>query len=268
MANIHEALRVKSFYPVIETVHEAFEIALLDTTRKIRILLPCDYYLKNQRYPVLYLHDGQNLFDENAPYGNWAIDKKLEDMARAGNAGIIVVAIDHGDESRLKEYNPFPISRVGKGHGRRYARFLAESLKPHIDQYYRTLPDREYTGIGGSSMGGLISIWCGLRRPRIYSKFMIFSPSLWISPLIYYHAMTFFPPDDTSFYIYSGEKESKSMVPQVEKFARIIEKRRRRRANVNVTISLNPEREHNEWYWSNEFANAIEWLYTKSLLLR
>lgn len=95
-------------------------------------------------------------------------------------ADIIIVSIDHAEDERIAEFTPSYRTRLGVGDGKKYARFLADTLKPHVDQHFRTLPDRVHTGIGGSSMGGLITIYAGLMYPEVYGKLMVFSPSLWV----------------------------------------------------------------------------------------
>jgi predicted alpha/beta superfamily hydrolase len=137
----------KSYQPIIEIIEEDYEIPQLKRRRRISALLPHDYHQVEKKYPVLYLHDGQNLFDENSPYGNWAIDQSLGEMAASGFGDIIVVAVDHGGEDRINEYMPFNSSEYGKGQGKLYIRFLMESLKPYIDKKYRVLSDGAHTGI-------------------------------------------------------------------------------------------------------------------------
>ncbi|MEL6925076.1 MAG: alpha/beta hydrolase-fold protein, partial [Bacteroidota bacterium] len=123
--------------PKIEMLSEQFEIPQLVKTRRVTALLPHDYYESDQHYPVLYLQDGQNLFDDHAPYGSWEVNKKLAMMAERGMANIIVVAIDHAEEDRIEEFTPSSNTRLGSGDGKKYARFLADTLKPHENVYQR-----------------------------------------------------------------------------------------------------------------------------------
>lgn len=184
-------LNYPPYFPQIKVISDEFEIPQLIKTRRIAALLPHDYYETDKKYPVLYLQDGQNLFDDYAPFGSWEVDKKLALMQRRGTGDVIVIAIDHAKEERIAEYNPGGNAKLGKGQGREYVRFLAETLKPYVDKHFRTKPDRLNTGIGGSSMGGLISIWAGFMYPEKFSKLMIFSPALWVNPNIHFHAMRF-----------------------------------------------------------------------------
>jgi len=246
--------------PQIEVLAEDFEIPQLIKTRRIAALLPHDYHSKEQHYPVLYLQDGQNLFDDYAPYGNWGVDKKLAMLTEKGMGDLIVVAIDHAEEERIKEFTPSYQTRLGRGQGKKYTRFLADTLKPFIDKEFRTLPGREYTGIGGSSMGALISIYAGMMYPEVYGRLMIFSPSLWVTPRIPFHAIALTEPLDARIYVYAGGKESKNMIPNVKRFKNEIE-RNAADVRMDFKLSIDPEGQHNEARWGEEFPKAVEWLF-------
>ncbi len=248
------------YLPNIQVISETFEIPQLIRTRRIAALLPHDYYETDRRYPVLYLQDGQNLFDDYAPFGNWAVDKKLAILAESGIGDIIIIAIDHAEEQRIAEFTPSMRTRLGSGEGKKYVRFLADTLKPYVDSHFRTLTDRQHTGIGGSSMGGLISIYAGLMYPEVYSRLMVFSPSLWVAPQIHFHYIDFLEPRDTRIYLYAGASESANMVPNIQRFKGELEKADPK-INVEFKLSIDPEGEHNEERWGREFPPAVEWLF-------
>jgi len=250
----------KTFQPIIKIIAEDFEIPQLGKKRRITALLPYDYEETKKSYPVLYLQDGQNLFDKNAPFGNWAIDKSLGEFAKINNK-IIVIAIDHGDGERIKEYTPFYKSKFGRPQGKEYMRFVTETLKPYVDKTFRTLPDRNNTGLGGSSLGGLISIYGGIVYPHVFSKLMIFSPSLWIEPRLHIDVIKYFEPQDAKMYLYAGENESKNLVANVEKFKESVEQVSQDKADFQIKLELNPNGTHNEHYWQLEFPKALKWLY-------
>ena len=178
-------------YPIIEVISESFEIPQLIKTRRIAALLPHNYYQSEKHYPVLYLQDGQNLFDDYAPFGSWGVDKKLAEMSENGLGEIIIISIDHAKEERIEEFTPSYKTKLGRGQGKKYVRFLADTLKPYVDKNFRTLNKREFTGIGGSSMGALISIYAGFMYPEVFSKLMVFSPSLWVAPNIHFPKHSF-----------------------------------------------------------------------------
>lgn len=246
--------------PQIHLMSEEFEIPQLNKTRKVWALLPHDYDSSTEHYPVLYLQDAQNLFNENAEFGNWQIDKKLAVMSDYGIGKIIIVAVEHGESERIQEYNVGK-TLLGKGQGKQYIRFVTDTLKPFVDRTYRTKPEREFTGIGGSSMGGLVSIFSGLMYPEVFGKLMIFSPSLWVIPKIKLGFFDFFEPMDTRIYLYAGGDESETMVDHVTKFRKRLLKRESLQGKMNVRLSINEHGKHNESYWSDEFPKAIEWLF-------
>lgn len=249
----------EAFLPVPHVISEHFEVPQLIKTRRIAALLPHDYFNTDKRYPVLYLQDGQNLFDEYAPYGNWGVDKKLAVMAEQGQGDIIVIAIDHAKEARIEEFTPSYQTRLGVGDGKKYLRFLADTLKPYIDKHFRTMPEREHTGIGGSSMGALISIYAGLLYPEVYSKLMIFSPSLWVTPNMHFHFMNFYHSQNMRVYLYGGEGESDTMVPSLRRFKQAFEEKAD--ASIAFELSIDPHGEHNEARWGKEFPRAVKWLF-------
>ena len=250
------------FTPQIKIIEEAYEIPQLGRKRRIAALLPYNYDLTTRSYPVLYLNDGQNLFNENAPFGNWAIDKELEKLASNGLSEIIVITIDHGGEDRITEYLPYFNPRFGKGEGVLYLEFLRETLIPYVNKNFRTIADRNHTGIGGSSMGGLISLFAGLNQQDVFSKQLIFSPSLWIAPKIFQQAENFSPGLPMDMYIYSGGKESANHLSNVIRFKnRLLNGKEFNYPEMNVNIELNPEGTHSEHYWRQEFPKAVEWLY-------
>ncbi|MCB9052509.1 MAG: hypothetical protein H6556_24000 [Lewinellaceae bacterium] len=248
-----------AFLPEVQVISEQFEIPQLIKTRRIAALLPHDYQESDKRYPVLYLQDGQNLFDDYAPFGNWGVDKKLAVMAERGFGDIIIVAIDHAEKERIAEFTPSHHTKLGSGDGKKYVRFLADTLKAYVDKHFRTQPERAYTGIGGSSMGGLISIYAGLMYPEVFGKLMVFSPSLWVMPNIHFHFLNFHDPQDMDIYLYGGEEESANMVPNIRRFQKAFEDSGS--ANIKFKLSVDPQGQHNEARWGEEFPRAVEWLF-------
>jgi enterochelin esterase-like enzyme len=156
-----------------------FAIPQLGRTRKIWLYLPEGYAISKKKYPVLYMHDGQNIFDNfTAPYGEWGVDECLDSLVESGRQPSIVVGIEN-DSHRMNEYNPCNHDEFGKGEGNEYVDFIATTLKPYIDKHYRTLSSKENTIIAGSSMGGLISYFAMLKYPNVFAKAGVFSPSIW-----------------------------------------------------------------------------------------
>ena len=256
----------KEFFPVVEIISEHFFIPQLNRTRKIWALLPYNYHESSHSYPVLYLQDAQNLFNEGSAYGNWEIDKKMSILAEYGRGDVIIIAIENGSEDRIREYVLDNNSITENAEGKKYIRFLADTLKPYVDSVYRTKPEREFTGIGGSSLGGLISIYSGFLYPEVYSKLLIFSPSLWVNPENNFPQMNFKNPYDIKVYLYGGEKEGSEMTQRIEKFERTMEGWETSHSlQFEFKVSINPEGKHQEFYWSQEFPRAMEWLFFDSV---
>ncbi|NGY36974.1 alpha/beta hydrolase [Flavobacterium sp. XN-5] len=249
----------QNYLPQVLLISDEFEIPQLNRTRKIWALLPHDYDTSDESYPVMYLQDAQNLFNENAEFGNWEIDKKLAVMSEYKIGKIIIIAIEHADEDRIQEYN---VGRtiLGKGQGKKYIRFVTKTLKPFVDNNFRTKKDRANTGIGGSSMGGLISIFSGLRYPKVFGKLMIFSPSLWVKPEMKIK-MDEEQTEDTKIYLYAGGDESDTMIEHVKNFKERAIASEFVKDKMKINLSINKEGKHNETYWSDEFPKAIEWLF-------
>lgn len=155
------------------------EIPQLDVKRDVLVYLPPSYATGERRYPVLYMQDGQNLFDEATAFANqdWRVDETMERLSGEGYEAIIV-GIPHGGERRLVEYNPFP-GRWG-AKGEEYVGFVSDQLKPFVDSRFRTHFEPAATGILGSSMGGLISLYAFFRRPDVFGLCGAMSPSLFV----------------------------------------------------------------------------------------
>ncbi|NNE29351.1 MAG: alpha/beta hydrolase [Saprospiraceae bacterium] len=252
----------EEYYPEVEVISDDFEIPQLIKTRRIAAILPHDYYKTEKRYPVLYLQDGQNLFGKGTGFGTWGVRKKLAVMAEKGMGDIIIIAIDHGGGERIEEFTPSRPTKIGVGHGKKYSRFLADTLKPHVDNNFRTLSGPENTGIGGSSMGGLISLYAGKMYPEVFSKWMIFSPSLWVAPKMKFDPELFQDPFARRIFIYAGALESKKLVDQVFSLEKRLAKLQEDESHqTSVKVHINPEGEHSEYYWGTVFPIAVEWLF-------
>ncbi len=166
--------------------HPDFRSEVLGTTRRVWVYLPPHYAREpERRFPVLYLQDGQNAFDGATAFlagKEWEVDETVERLSTEGRIEpLIVVAVDNGGDRRAFEYLPTRDRRVGDGGGAApYTRMLVEELKPWVDRTYRTRPDRESTGIGGSSFGGVLALHAGLTHPEVFSRIAALSTSAWV----------------------------------------------------------------------------------------
>jgi predicted alpha/beta superfamily hydrolase len=151
---------------------ERFLIPQLGRTRRVLVYLPPQYDASARRYPVIYMADGQNLFDVmTSDRGEWQVDETLERMHASGRtAGIIVVGVEHGGPLRAREYMPAGLGIVPDAEGERYAEFVAKTLKPYVDAHYRTLPDREHSAVAGASAGAQIAFYIGTEYSDLFSR--------------------------------------------------------------------------------------------------
>ncbi len=153
----------------------------LGNTRDLHIYLPPGYGDSALRYPVVYLQDGQNLFDPRLSFaGAWGADLAADASARLGYDAILV-GVSNVGHARVDEYSPFIDRRVGGGQGERYLAFLIRTVKARIDREFRTLADREHTVIAGASMGGLIALYAFFRHPEVFGRAAVQSPALWFA---------------------------------------------------------------------------------------
>jgi predicted alpha/beta superfamily hydrolase len=150
----------------------------LGNTRDILVYLPPSYPTANRTYATLYMHDGQNLFDEATSFaGEWRVDEALEELAHDGLEAI-VVGVPNTGADRLSEYSPFRDERFGGGRASDYVKFIVETVKPLVDSAFRTTGEREGTATIGSSMGGLISLYAFFERPDVFGAVGAVSPSV------------------------------------------------------------------------------------------
>jgi len=162
----------------------SFYFPRLAISKRIWVYLPKDYEETDLHYPVLYMHDGQHLFDEATSQGRtgpveWKVDKAID----ASKEDAIVVAIAHAAsiEERQQEYLLFPMGDMLGPKGADYLDDIVTTLKPFIDQQYRTRKEKQYTAMAGSSLGGLLTLEAGLLYPDTFGFLGVFSPSIWTS---------------------------------------------------------------------------------------
>lgn len=247
-------------------LHPDFQMPQLGRNRRIWACLPPDYWANPQRrYPVVYMQDGQNLFDNpEAVFGSWGIDKALNRLflTRDGIASPfspIVIGIENGTEHRIAEYSPWHNARYGGGEGDLYLDFLCETLKPFVDEHLRTLPGREHTGIIGSSMGGLISLYAVIEKPDVFGMAGVFSPALWFSEEVYKTIKNRPPAAPVKILLMAGQQESDTMVSDLlELYETLLEAGH---PDASLHYDLHSDGVHSEWFWAREFEHALRWLF-------
>jgi len=239
----------------VHVVAEKFDMPQLGRQRRIWIYLPEDYESSYKKYPVIYMHDGQNLFDAyTSSYGEWGIDEMMDKLPTKDQC--IIVGVDQGGGHRMSEYDPYD-SKYGKAQGSEYVDFLVKTLKPYIDQHYRTKSGAKHTTIAGSSMGGLISMYAVLKYPEVFGNGGIFSPSFWIAPDIYKYTEQQLNPK-SRFYFVCGDSESDSMASDMDKMVKLIRSRKVSEKNSCETVVKGAQ--HNEKQWNGDFPDFYQWL--------
>ena len=192
----------------IVRVAPAFYSPQLDNRRDLLVYLPPSYHQTTRRYPVIYMHDGQNLFDHATSFaGEWGVDETMEALAQEEGLEALIVGVPNAEADRLAEYTPFADPHLGGGRGDRYLDFLTETVKPRIDADFRTLPGRRYTGIMGSSLGGLISLYGFFSRPATFGYAGVMSPSLWFAGEAIYDYVAAAPFWPGKLYLDAGTRE-------------------------------------------------------------
>lgn len=163
--------------------HEQFHSEFLEHDRDVLVWLPPGYDDDGVRYSVLYMHDGQNLFEPDTAFNkgeHWRVGETAAQLIEAGRIEpLIIVGIYNTGEARVEEYTPTGDKKLGGGHADDYGRMIIEELKPLIDREYRTQTDPAHTGIAGSSLGGLVSLHLGFTHPQVFTKIAALSPSVW-----------------------------------------------------------------------------------------
>ncbi|NVO19480.1 MAG: T9SS type A sorting domain-containing protein [Bacteroidetes bacterium] len=237
-----------------------FYMPQFDRHRRIWLYFPPDYETSGKDYPVLYMHDGQNLFDSYTSFaGEWEVDETLNNLAGQGYQVPLVVGIDNGGADRIGEYTPWFNPDYGGGDGEKYMQFIVETLKPYIDQHYRTNPDREHTALMGSSLGGLISHYGGLANQEVFSKLGLFSPSYWYSDSIWDFTRQAGKQADMRIYQLCGTNESTGMVGEMQRMNDSLIGIGFQQTNIFNKIVLGGQ--HNEQLWREAFGEAYLWLF-------
>jgi predicted alpha/beta superfamily hydrolase len=243
----------------VYTLDTHFFMPQLNRHRTIYIYLPPDYHTSNKKYPVLYVQDGQNLFNEATAFAKeWKIDKTLNQLHKRKDYGAIVVGIANGGHDRNNEYAAWHRNRLGGGEADNYLKFIAESLKPHIDTHFRTLPQAHNTALVGSSMGGLFALYGVLKRSDIFGKAGVLSPSLWFNSQIYEFAQHHIQPQN-KVYIVGSKTESRFMHDSLQGMYWSL--RNGGLPDNHLHVVLKDRGRHNERFWGTEFKKMYLWLF-------
>jgi predicted alpha/beta superfamily hydrolase len=248
-------------------MHYNFQSRFLPDHRHVLVYLPPGYEEHPaRRYPVLYLHDGQNLFDGATAYvrgEDWGIDETAEELIAAGEIEpLIIVGIYNAGESRVEEYTPSPDPRYERG-GKAglYGCLLVEELKPFIDRHYRTRTGPHHTALGGSSLGGLVTLHIGLKYPTIFSRLVVMSPSVWWDRgVILREVRALRVKPSMRIWLDVGTKEGKFTARQVRALRDALVDRGWRLGD-DLRYFEAKEAMHNERAWGARFGQALKYLF-------
>ena len=279
MEEVTQAQAVKPNESVTGDVrlHE-FHSRVFRNTRRLRVWLPPRYDApgnETRQYPVLYLNDGQNLFDRATAFGNveWQVDETADRLIRQEViAPMIIVGIDNAQSDRIKEYLPYrsfhpPILRP---RGKRYPHFLISEVMPFVSERYRIARGPENTGLGGSSLGALISLFTVIERPAVFDRLLLESPSLFISHRRILKHSRHFRQWPAKVFLAIGTREAgredkdKQVVEDVRELERSL-----RHAGLDdrrLRVRIDEGATHNEGEWAKRFPDALSFLFAKENL--
>lgn len=245
--------------------HEGFCSRFLRNQRDLIVYLPPGYDSQPERlFPSLYLHDGQNLFDGATsfiPGMDWHVGQTTDESISAGIVEPLIIVGMYNTKARIREYTPTHVPKLGGGRADRYAKFLIEEVKPFIEREYRTLPGSENTGIGGSSLGGLVSLYLGLKLPQIFGKIAALSPSVWWNQRVMLRfAQAYEAQPHPRIWLDIGTREGPRIVQDVEQFRDVL-LRKGWRPDQDLHYERVEGAEHNEAAWAQRVGPFLRFLY-------
>lgn len=242
----------------LEVIHDVYSPEL-GNRRDVLVYTPAAYRRSHRPYPVIYMHDGQNLFDPTTSFaGEWGVDRAMAE-AGPGGAQAIVVAIPNMGVDRMKEYSPFADARHGGGGADAYVDFVLDTLKPMIDDRYRTLTDRGATGIVGSSLGGLVSLYAFFRAPGRFGFAGIMSPALWFADRSIFPFVEQARAVPGRVYLDVGTKEGEGTLANARALRDLLERKAYRRERTLKWVE-DADGMHNEAAWGRRLRGALPFL--------
>lgn len=270
-----------AYYTLEMREHFVF-VPHLQQQRRIRVLLPKDYRSQpHERYPVLYMHDGQNVFFSKESYSghSWKVIPTIKHNPQLPK--LIIVGIDNATVHRLHEYGPWrtdtghtPEMREQGGLGGQYGHWLAHTVKPFIDHHYRTLPERDNTLLAGSSMGGLITAYMGAAHPQVFGHLGVFSLASWFSERAFLDFVNHHPLDpNSSVYIQVGTKEGdevdKHFIENINqeyidcslRYYQTLLRTGTPLDKINLRIMAN--KNHHESHWAYHFKEFLQFVFAQ-----
>jgi predicted alpha/beta superfamily hydrolase len=246
--------------------HENFRSRFLRNQRDLIVYLPPRYREQPQRrFPVLYLHDGQNLFDGSTsfvPGMDWHVGHTADDFILTGAVQpLIIVGIYNVGRVRIHEYTPTKAPRLGGGRADRYAKFLMQEVMPFVQQEYRARPDPRVTGMGGSSLGGLVSLYLGLKHPQAFGRLAALSPSVWWNQRVIHRFAAAAPVEPRPrIWLDIGTNEGPRIVHDVEELRDVL-LQKGWQLGKDLSYQRVEGAEHNEAAWAQRVGPFLQFLY-------
>jgi predicted alpha/beta superfamily hydrolase len=251
--------------------HEQLASKLAEEKHDLLVYLPPSYEAEpERRFSVLYMQDGQNLFDPETSFikGNyWHMGETADALTQSGVIEpLIIVGIYNTGNSRIDEYTPVEDRRLGGGQADLYGRILVEELKAFVDEQYRTLPGAENCGMGGSSLGGLVSLYLGLRYPSVFAKLAVMSPSVWWQNRAILKTIAALPErPELRIWLDIGTKESTQAVPDARRLRDWLIKKGWQ-LGENLAYFEAEDAEHTESSWAQRVAPMLKFLFPRGPL--
>ena len=248
--------------------HERFRSRFLRNQRDVVVYTPPGYaHQTARRFPVLYLQDGQNLFDGATsfiPGQDWRVGQTADASINGRVVEPLIIVGTYNTKARVGEYTPTHVPKLGGGHADRYGKFLIEEVKPFVEREYRVLPGLRHTGIGGSSLGGLVSLYLGLKHSSIFGQIAALSPSVWWNQLFIHHFVKAMKvARRPRIWLDIGTREGARIVQEVERFRELLLQK-----GWRLEQDLHYERvegaEHNELGWALRVRPFLQFLYPAS----
>ncbi len=246
----------------VHLFEDSLYISNLQRYRRVWAYLPASYHQSDRRYPVIYLLDGQNVFDRATSYaGEWQVDETLDSLFSKGAQEGIVIAVENAGKERLNEYSPWVHPEYGGGQAQFFIDWLVNELKPRVDSVYRTKAEAAFTGIAGSSMGGLVSFYAWCRYPDIFGHAGVFSPSFWFSEEVFRLAETIPSGPPQRVYLLAGKGEGARMCQDAERMNDILAKKNF--PSSSLYYRIDEAGQHNEAFWAREMPGFWRWFTEK-----
>jgi predicted alpha/beta superfamily hydrolase len=245
--------------------HEQFRSRFLRNQRDLIVYSPPGYAERTtRRFPVLYLQDGQNLFDGTTSFiagQDWHVGQTADQCINAGTVEPLIIVGIYNTKARVREYTPTQVPKLGGGRADRYAKFLIEEVKPFVEREYRTLSGPQHTGIGGSSLGGLASLYLGFKHCAIFGKIAALSPSVWWNQRVIHRLVKSMRVEPgPRIWLDIGTREGPRIVQDVERFRDLLLEK-----GWRLGHDLHYERvegaEHNEVSWAQRVGAFLRFLY-------